>query len=98
MLAIVIGYQTKDRQAAPRTLYCGRDAGAASDISLAPPPGFIRTEFFKSPAPVRTRHFPAAPVAEIPVMAAPEEIAAPAAVAEIPEPPAEELPGRLRKR
>ena len=95
MLAIVIGYHSKDRQAQPRTLYCGRDAGAASEISLAPPPGFIRTEFFKSPAPVRTRHFPALPKAEIPVFAAP---------AEFPESPEEdtsdpgELPVKLRKK
>lgn len=65
MTAIVLGYTAPGRTAAPTVLYAGTDAGAASDISNAPPAGILRTEFFKNPAVLRRRFF------EVPASEAP---------------------------
>lgn len=85
MTAIVLGYTAPGRTAEPTVLYAGTDAGAASDISLAPPAGIIRTEFIKNPLITRRRFFPEqeapaveAPEEEAPAVEEPEEEAPPA--------------------
>ena len=58
MLAIVLGYTVKGSQAPPTVLYAGRDASAADEQSLTPPPGIVRTELIKHPVIQRRREFP----------------------------------------
>lgn len=55
MIAIVIGYTSPGSQGEFEILYSGRDATAANEASLNPPPGYLRTEMFKNPAPHRRR-------------------------------------------
>lgn len=49
-LAITLGYKENGRSAEPITLYVGTDAGEGSRIANNPPPGILRTEYFKAPA------------------------------------------------
>lgn len=58
MVAIVIGYKEPGSQSPFEILYAGRDATAADAVSLAPPPGILRTEMFKNPIVVRRRTYP----------------------------------------
>jgi hypothetical protein len=56
MLAMTIGF--KKLRGEPEVLYCGSDAGKASDLSLSPPPGYVHTQLLKAPPVTRNRYFP----------------------------------------
>lgn len=88
MIVLVLGYDSRRKDAEPEVLYAGKDGVAAMKVFNAPPQGVKRTEILKNPHVDRTRYhaLPQDEVAPAPAEPVEEEASIPAPEVDGPQP------------